>query len=156
MIQPSRVLPSNAPPLRDDDTDDVNESSRILQEHSGSRQHGDAVFSNDIDFKYPAADSDENICVVAPAFYQPQPLPFVPLLPPFQQGLRLGYAHVGRRYPGPEEEARIRADAERLYHHICMTEGHTKYREKQRIAKGSKGKKQIWPTHIEKAFCRGP
>lgn len=153
MIQPARVLPSNAPPLRDGD--DVHQASRVLQEHSGNRQQTDFGFAPESEQKYPSSVLTENSYPVQhqhqhqqqiPQLYHPQPQ--------HRQVWRYGYGRGGYRYHAPENEASIRFEADRLYHRFRRSEQYVKYRDRQ--SKDDKGNgDQKWPDHLEKAFFRG-
>lgn len=152
MIQPEHVLPSNAPPLRDDGR--LFQVSRVLQEQSGNRQQSEFVLDHDVgEIKGEATSFDENQVVAPlqrlqsfPPLYHPQPQ--------HRQAWRYGYARAGWRYPGPEEEARIRLEAERLYNRVRKSQHYLKYRDRQ--TKDDKGNQdQKWPEHLEKAFFRG-
>ena len=160
MLQPPRVLPSIAPPLHDGDN--VHHASRVLQEHSGNRQQTDFGFSNDYEQKYPVSLLTENIFT---QHNQPQQLPVplpqqqqqVPQLfhpqPQHRHAWRFGYARSALRYPGPEDEARIRIEADRLFHRVRKSDAYAKYRHRQ--SKSDKNDDQKWPDHLEKAFFRG-
>lgn len=160
MLQPTRVLPSNAPPLQEGG-DGLHQASRVLQEHSGNRQqHYDfgntsawdqSKYSYD-DQKYPA-----NVLAGENAYprhhvqhhqgqhqhtqlYQPQP----------QHRATWRYS-----YPrGYQDEAALQYNAERLYRRFRQSDQYNKYRTRQ--SKEDKGNgEQKWPDHLEKAFFRG-
>ena len=154
MIQPTQVLPSNASPLRNDDN--VYQASRILQEHSGNGQQAEFSFGDGFNTKYSSSVLSENHFSIphqqpyqqaqAPQLYHPQPRP--------RQPWRYGYARGGVRHNAPEEDARIRYDAERLYNRFRKSDQYVKYRNRQtKEDKGSEDQK--WPDHLEKAFFRG-
>lgn len=161
MLQPTRVLPSNAPPLQDG-SDGLHQASRVLQEHSGNRQqHHDFGSTGDWDQtkylydqqKYPAnVLSGENayprphgshqLYHQSQHLYHPQPQ--------HRQAWRYG----GYRPYGQINEAQVQYDAERLYQRFRKSDQYVKYRTRQ--SKDDKGNgDQKWPDHLEKAFFRG-
>ena len=150
MIQPTRILPSNAPPFREGDS--VHQASRVLQEHSGNRQHDCSQVVNDYERKYPSSALTENNYTFqtqqphqVPQLYHPQPQ--------HRHAWRYGHAR-GYRYPGPEDEVKIRYEADRLFHRFRRSDQYIKYRNRQ--TKDDKGNgDQKWPDHLEKAFFRG-
>lgn len=153
MIQPLRVLPSNAPPLREEAH--VYQTSRVLQEQSGNRQLGDYTYGEEIKVKNHLAIFDENQASAA----HHQVLHTLPLYhpqPQHRQVWRYGHGQPAYQYayPHPEEEERIRIEAERLYDRLLKTDAFVNYRNRQaKSAKGTEEKK--WPDHLERAFVRG-
>ncbi|KAK3710686.1 hypothetical protein LTR37_010105 [Vermiconidia calcicola] len=151
MIQPTRVLPSNAPPLRDGDG--LHHTSKVLQEHSGNRQN-DLDFSNDYEQQnYPASLLNEN---AFPRHHQPQQQQAAPQhlyhpQPQHRHHWKYSYVRGGYRYPSAEDEARIHFDSERLYRRFRQSDQYIKYRNRQ--SKDDKGNgDQKWPDTLEKAF----
>ena len=151
MIQPTRVLPSNAPPLQDCNT--VHQASRVLQEHSGNRQQNEFGFTNDYEQKYPSSALTEN-SYSRQQQPQQQSLHLYHPQPQNRQPWRYTHARAGHRYPGPAEAARIQIDADHLYRRFRDSNQYMKYRHRQ--SKDDKGNgDQKWPDHLEKAFFRG-
>ncbi|KAF2483705.1 TEA/ATTS domain family-domain-containing protein [Neohortaea acidophila] len=152
MIQPLRVLPSNAPPLREEAH--IYQTSRVLQKQSGNRQLGDYTYGEEIKVKNHLAIFDENQASAA----HHQALHTLPLYhpqPQHRQVWRYGHAQPAYQYayPHPEEEERIRIEAERLYDRLLKTDAFVNYRNRQaKSAKGTEEKK--WPDHLERAFVR--
>lgn len=156
MIQPARVLPSNAPPLRDGDS--IHQASRVLQEHSGNRQQHELGFSEGHETKYPPDLLTENNFPehIEQRQQQQQYEHLYHPQPQHRQALRYGYARGAYRYaqPAPELEARFQAEADRLFRRFRESAQYMKYRQKQ--AKDDKGNgEQKWPDHLERAFCYG-
>ena len=144
MIQPA-VLPSNASPL-------VNGSEpppRVLQEHSGNRQHHDYKFSQDYEQKCSATlSSENNQSCLSMKFYGTQQHTNS------HQPWRSAYARpsYGRsHYPTPAEKD---AQARRLLRRFHAAEGYSKYRDRQ-LKPDAKKEDQKWPDHLEQAFFRG-
>ena len=155
MIQPTQVLPSNAPPLRD--RDNVHQASRVLQEHSGNRQLNAFGFSIDFEQKYPSSVSTENSYPRhhnAAHHQVPQHQHLYHPQPQHRHALRYSYGQRGYYRSSPEDEARIQYQSDRLYERFRQSEQYIKYRSRQ--AKDDKGNgDQKWPDHLEKAFFRG-
>lgn len=157
MLQPPRVLPSNAPPLRSDD--DYHQALNVLHEQSGNRQRLDFDSATESEQKYPSSILTENAYPVqhppqqyqVPQLYHPQPQ--------HRQLWRCGFGRGGRYSThGPEDDAReaarLRFESDRLYHRFRMSEQYVKYRDRQ--SKDDKGNgDQKWPDHLEKAFFYG-
>ena len=153
MIQPSRVLPSNAPPLTEGDN--LHHASRILQEHSGNRQQSDLGLQNDYEQKYPSSLLTEN---TYPRHHGHQQLHQTQHLyhpqPQHRQIWRYGHLRGSFGYPSPEQLAKIEFEADRLYRRFRQSDQYIKYRTRQ--SKDDKGNgDQKWPDHLEKAFFRG-
>jgi transcriptional enhancer factor len=147
MIQPTRVLPSNAPPLHEIDNSHV---SRVLQEHSGNRQQNDYSYSHDSGQKYPAALLTENSYVEQhqpPHQHQPS---HVYRQTPLQ---RHSYRYA-RNHLGSDDQAKTEKLAKHLYARFTQSEHYMKYRQKQ--PKGEKGPTdKTWPDRLELAFFQG-
>jgi hypothetical protein len=156
MILPTRVVPSNAPPLHDGDGSQ--HMSRVLQVHSGNRQFNDYSYPTEYEQKFAQPFPNEN----AYAVHYPQPS--------LQQQLRQRrrhYYHTPHRihHPQPyrphqyfrfsaEEERRNAAEAEYLFSRFRQSDAYVKYRSRQ--SKDDKGNDdQKWPDHLEKAFFQG-
>lgn len=153
MIQPPRVLPSNAPPLSTDGND---ASSRVLQEHSGNRQQSAYSYSQNYDEpKYAVSRLTENT-YPAPPVQHGYPLYPQPAVPTWQNELRrTGYARgtYGRRQIG-QTPAEKTVEAKKLYRRFLSSDQYAKYRQRQH--KDNKGNQdQKWPDHLEEAFFRG-
>lgn len=160
MLQPARVLPSNAPPLQEGH-DGLHQASRVLQEHSGNRQqHHDFDSTGDWDQskylydqqKYPAnVLTGENAYArhhVPHQQYQHRHLHHP------QPRHRYAWRYGHPRGPWPMNEAQVQYDAEQLYRRFEKSDQYVKYRARQ--AKDDKGNgDQKWPDHLEKAFFRG-
>ncbi len=151
MIHPVCVLPSNAPPLRDDEN--VYQTSKVLQEHSGNRQQHNTAFVGDGDVKCSSyLFNANNLGNYLPSQQQASQISHPQ--PQHPQFFRGSYGHCARRFPRPESEAKIRLDADRLYSRMLKCEQYVKYRDRQ--AKNDKTKdEQKWPDYLEKAFFRG-
>lgn len=164
MIDPTRVLPSNAPPLRNDEN--AFQVQKVLQEHSGNRRHNDFVFGDTDDPKFPSSDLNEN-GTLGSFHLKPAPLQLYHPQPQHRNVWRHTYARAsGLRHPtAEEEEARIEIEAERLRSRFQNSENYTKYRAKYGVDRDSdedkpkqnqKGRQdQKWPDHMEKAFFNG-
>ena len=153
MIQPPRVLPSNAPPLSTDGSDQL---SRVLQEHPGNRQQSVYSYSQDYEEqKFAVTRLTEN------AYPTSQIQNGLPVYPQPHSSTwssdigRSGYARgaYGRRPPGqsgPEKDI----EAKKLYRRFLSSDGYAKYRQRQH--KDDKGnQEQKWPDSLEEAFFRG-
>ena len=145
MIHPAaRVLPSNAPPLRDG-----SDASRVLQEHSGNRQHNDYSVSNGYEQKYAGSALAENTYPT-----QQQHGQLYNTQPQYRTPHRYGYASNRRPHHPHEDDAWVAQEAKKLYRRFFQSEQYTKYRTKQhKEDKG--GQDQKWPDHLEEAFFRG-
>ncbi|KAM0719988.1 hypothetical protein Q7P37_004123 [Cladosporium fusiforme] len=141
MIQPC-VLPSNSSPL----VGGSDPAPRILQEHSGNRQHHDFRFSQDYEPKCATLLLSENTQPRLPV--KPQPVYHIGT----QHPLRSGFARpsYGRSHYTTPAEKDERAD--RLYKRFYASEGYAKYRARQ--VKNDKNGEQKWPDHLEQAFFR--
>lgn len=154
MILPTKVLPSNAPPLQDDNG--VQHASRVLQEHSGNRQLVDFNSNNDYEPKYPLSGPSRLNEQSYPRHHVPQQPTqhFYRPQPQHRPTYRYGYSRAGYRYLTPQDEAKYQYEAERLYRRFRQSDQYVKYRGRQ--SKGDKGNEdQKWPDHLEKAFFRG-
>lgn len=148
MIQPACVLPSNASPL----VGGSEPPPRVLQEHSGNRQHHEYKFSQDYEQKCSTTLLSENSQSRLPLktqhFYSTQQHTTA------HQPWRSGYARpsYGRsHYPTPAEKD---AQARRLLRRFHAAEGYSKYRARQ-LKPDDKNGDQKWPDHLEQAFFRG-
>lgn len=142
MIQPC-VLPSNASPL----VGGSGPAPRILQEHSGNRQHHEFKFSQDYETKCPRLLLSENTQPPLPV--KSQPLYHTSHQRPFRNGFaRPGYGRS--HYPTPAEKD---DKARRLLQRFHASEHYAKYRARQ--VNQDKGGEQKWPDHLESAFFRG-
>jgi transcriptional enhancer factor len=151
MILPTRVLPSNAPPLQEDNG--VQHASRVLQEHSGNRQLVDFNNTDEYQPKYPSSGLTDSSY---PRHHVLQPTQHVyRSQPQYRPTYRHGYGRPGYRcYMTPQEEAKLQYEAERLYRRFRQSDQYIKYRARQ--SKDDKGNgDQKWPDHLEKAFFRG-
>lgn len=159
MIQPARVLPSNAPPLAEGGGDGSSHVSRVLQEHSGNRQHNDYSYSSlDSGQKYPAAVLTEN----SYAGHQPhhqhqhhhhhhQPA-HVYRQTPLQ---RHTYRYAPRNHLGNDDQAKAEKLAKHLYTRFTHSDHYMKYRNKQGPKGDKGGGDKIWPDRLELAFFQG-
>lgn len=153
MIQPPRVLPSNAPPLSNEGND---QTSRVLQEHSGNRQQTTYPYSQSYgEQKYAVSRVTENTYPAPPVQtgYQLYPQPTAPTWS--SELRRSGFARgtYGRKpgFPSPAEKA---VEAKKLYRRFLSSDQYAKYRQRQH--KDDKGsQEQKWPDHLEEAFFRG-
>jgi transcriptional enhancer factor len=153
MLQPTRVLPSNASPVHEDDG--VHET-RILQEHSGNRQHHEYPYLAHAvnDLKYQQSFLSENSYLEQ---HQPPPHPNYF----YQQSnvIRQHHNHgLGRRRPTDHEIAcimqRVRRNADDLCRRFNASDGYVKYRQRQKQNTKIKAD-QKWPEHLELAFFQG-
>jgi transcriptional enhancer factor len=156
MMLPTRVLPSNAPPLHDGDG--LQHASRILQEHSGNRQHNDFGFATEYEQKFDPSVFGENSYACQQQIQQQHPHHVTQQLyhprPQHRQAWRYGSYNRGYGYPNPEEDAKNQVEADYLYRRFRQSESYVKYRARQ--SKEDKGNdEQKWPDHLEKAFFRG-
>jgi hypothetical protein len=152
MMLPARVLPSNAPALGDDG---LHLTNRVLQEHSGNRQHNTYSYT-DYEQKIPTSFSVENAYAHRPQppiqhqparrLYHPQPV--------HRQEWKYGYSSNGYAEYSPEEEVKNQVEAKYLYRRFRQSDPYVKYRNRQQKEdKGNDDNK--WPDHLEKAFFRG-
>ena len=158
LMHPNHVVPSNAPP----DGGGVHQASRVLQEHSGNRQQNDFLLKNEFEQKYPSSlltknhyqSHYENPAPPPPPLPQHQYTHHYHPRPQHRQPVRYG-THRGQYGQfGPEEEARTRVEADRLYQRFKKSDQYVKYRQRQ--TKDDKGNgDQKWPDHLEKAFFLG-
>lgn len=149
MLQPARVLPSNAPPLREGDS--VHQASRVLQEHSGNRQQNDYSTANGYDQKYPTPALTENTW---PHHQQPQHT--TQLYHP-QPQYRQTFTYGQTRHPGyyhGDDDASVIPRARALYRRFQASDLYKKYRGRQH-KDDKNGQDQKWPDHLEEAFFRG-
>ena len=156
MMQPARVLLSNAPPLGDGEI--AHHASRVLQEQSGNRQN-DYITSGSIGYqpKCPTPLLTENIL---PA-YQPQPVAgqyaAVQLYhsqPQYGQTFTYGQTRHGQGYYHGNDDTWVVKQAKYLYRRFQSSSPYMKYRGRQH--KDDKGNgDQKWPDHLEEAFFRG-
>jgi hypothetical protein len=145
MIQPC-VLPSNASPL----VGGGEPVPRVLQEHSGNRQH-DFKFSQDYDLKGSVALLSENTHPRLPVrtqhvYRHEQAVSHAP----FRSGLaRTNYGRLHHPTQAEKDErARI------LLRRFHNSEQYAKYRARQQNNDAKDGD-QKWPDHLEEAFFRG-
>lgn len=141
MLQPTPVVPSNAPPQQD-----IAHSSRVLQEHSGNRQHIEYAYQS-TESKYTAAYLSENVYGGYPASqpaysYQQTAL----------QRHNLRHAQA-RHQPGHRPVDQVRKEARYLFHRFRSSDGYMKYRNRQHSEKA--GTEQKWPDRLEYAFFEG-
>jgi hypothetical protein len=153
MILPTRVLPSNAPPLQDDNG--VQHASRVLQEHSSNRQIVGFNSTGEYQPKYSSSALSDNTYPRNHALHPPSQQLY---RQPTHHRSNYRYGRYGR--PGfhclftPQEEAKLQYEAERLYRRFRQSDQYVKYRARQ--SKDDKGNgDQKWPDHLEKAFFRG-
>jgi hypothetical protein len=138
MLQPY-VLPSNAPPLAA-----VTESTtRVLQEHSGNRQHSDLKHTQNYKELLSENTNPRQITRTTHQSYRPPHAPF-----------RSGFARPSYARSHQPTQAENDDRARRLLRRFHSSEQYAKYR-----AKGSKecdknGEKK-WSDHLEQAFFRG-
>jgi transcriptional enhancer factor len=145
MIQPC-VLPSNASPL----VSGSEAAPRVLQEHSGNRQH-DFKFSQDYELKGSGSLLSENIHPRIPV--RPQPLyrhQHAVSHAPFRSGF--ARPNYGRLHHPTQAEKDERARI--LLRRFHNSEQYAKYRSRQGKTEGKDGD-QKWPDHLEQAFFRG-
>ncbi|EGP87880.1 Tec1-like protein [Zymoseptoria tritici IPO323] len=146
MIQPTRVLPSNASPLRDADS---LHGPRVLQEHSGNRQYHNYSYTEHSQPKYPPSLSTEN------SYIGHQPLHHEAHY--YQQHPAQRYHGGSRRSRPPtreEQDAWMRKclkEADVLYARFRASDGYAKYRQRQQREE-KPGTEQKWPEHLEVAF----
>lgn len=152
MILPTRVLPSNAPPLPEDNW--VQNASRVLQEHSGNRQLVDFNSTDEYRPKYPSSALSDSTYPRHHVLQQPTQHLYRPQTQPLSN-YRYGYGRIGYRcLITPQEEAKLQFEADRLYRRFRQSDQYVKYRTRQ--SKDDKGNgDQKWPDHLEKAFFRG-
>jgi len=153
MIQPPRVLPSNASPLSTDGND---QASRVLQEHSGNRQQTAYPYSQSYgEQKYAVSRLTENT-YPAPPVQNGYPLNPQPAAPTWSSELRRSGDARGKygRKPGLPSPAEKAVEAKKLYRRFLSSDQYAKYRQRQhKDDKGSQDQK--WPDVLEEAFFRG-
>jgi transcriptional enhancer factor len=147
MIQPTPIVPSNAPPQHD--TIGSHHSSRVLQEHSGNRQQNDYSYHAPSEQKHQPAHQIEN---TYQGYQIPRPLPIYQQTP-LQQ--RNAYRHFARRCVEKHDDPiELRRKVRYLLQRCHGCEAFSKYRE--RLVKGHKpGAEQIWPERLEFALFEG-
>ena len=145
MIQPC-VLPSNASPL----VGGSEATPRVLQEHSGNRQH-DFKFSQDYELKGSSSLLSENAHPRLPVrpqhVYRPQ---YTISHTPFRSGF--ARPNYGRLHHPTQAEKDERARI--LLRRFHNSEQYAKYRSRQGKPDTKDGD-QKWPDHLENAFFRG-
>ena len=141
MLQPN-VLPSNASPLVA-----VTESTtRVLQEHSGNRQHSDLKFTQ----SHKELLSENTHPRQIARTYQPYRPPRITSHVPFRSGFaRPSYARSHHPTQAEKDDR-----ARRLLRRFQLSEQYAKYRAKGSKDDDKNGEKK-WPDHLEQAFCRG-
>ena len=144
MIQPY-VLPSNASPL----VGGSEAAPRVLQEHSGNRQH-DFKFSQDYELKSSGSLLSENIHPRLPVRPQPVYRQHALSHTPYRSGF--ARPNYGRMHHPTQAEKDERARI--LLRRFHSSEQYAKYRSRQTKTDGKDGD-QKWPDHLEQAFFRG-
>jgi hypothetical protein len=174
MLQPARVLLSNAPPLRGGSSDNsVVQASRVLQEQSGNRQlndhnaaaagagHGSGY---DLQQKYLAQQQTsptENAWPNSSSAHSQLPqghqqyynVPTHLHHPQPQYRQQWTYAQHRRPSGAYYDEQVISHRARQLWLRFQRSESYKKYRDRQH--KDDKAAEQKWPDHLEEAFFRG-
>ena len=146
MIHQPCVLPSNASPL----VGGSESAPRVLQEHSGNRQH-DFRFSQDYEVKSSTTLLSENTHPRLPfktqhVYRHQHAIPHTPF--------RSGFARstYGRSHHPTQAENDERARI--LLRRFHNSEGYSKYRARQTKPDAKDGE-QKWPDNLERAFFRG-
>jgi len=147
MLQTAPVLPSNAPPLRDEG---VYQVSRVLQEHSGNRQQYEYTTGYEQKYSTPVSTEDawpqqQASVGHTPQLYQPQQQYRQPSIYASRQACHYNY---------PDDEQRITRQANMLFARFEASKAYQKYRERQQ-KEDKGGQEQKWPDHLERAFFRG-
>jgi hypothetical protein len=141
MLQPY-VLPSNASPMVA-----VTESTtRVLQEHSGNRQHSDLKSTQN--YKELLSENTHPRQLIRPThqLYRPQPTSHAPF--------RSGFARPSYARSHHPTQAEKDDRARRLLRRFHASEQYAKYRAKGSKEDDKNGEKK-WPDHLEQAFFRG-
>ena len=149
MIQPPRVLPSNATPLPTEDA-----ASRVLQEHSGNRQQACSFASNYDEQKYDPSRSTENAYPAPPVQegYPLYPQPHAVAWPPDFRRSANGRGAYGPKSMWPPRDPAV--EATKLYKRFLSSDQYAKYRQRQH--KDDKAnQEQKWPDRLEEAFFQG-
>jgi hypothetical protein len=141
MLHPC-VLPSNASPL----VAATESTTRVLQEHSGNRQHSDLKYTQN----YKELSSSENthprqLIRATHQLYRPQPASHAPF--------RTGFARPSYARSHHPTQAEKDDRARRLLRRFHSSEQYAKYRAKG--SKDDKSEEKKWPDHLEQAFFRG-
>ncbi|KAF2765208.1 TEA-domain-containing protein [Teratosphaeria nubilosa] len=173
MLQPTQVLRSNAPPLKEEpvpESNFIHHTSRILQEQSGNRQLNDytsAAVANGYQRKYGVSSHQqtsptENNWPAASILTQPHRPQYysVPAQAHHSQPyVRQSYgygSYQARGYCRHISDQQIDQKARMLWKHFQNSESYRKYRAKQQ--KEQKDEKNdsdhVWPEHLEKTFVR--
>ncbi|KAH9818141.1 TEA/ATTS domain family [Teratosphaeria destructans] len=170
MLQPTPVLRSNAPPLKEESlpqSNDIHHTSRVLQEQSGNRQlnnYTSAAVANGYQHKYGVGQHQQtsptgNNWPAASILTQPHrpqyysvPAQAQDSQPYVSQGYGYG-SHRAREYGYHLSDQQIDHKARILWKQFQDSEGYRKYRAKQHKDE-KKGSDHIWPEHIEQAFFR--
>ncbi|KAF2207266.1 hypothetical protein CERZMDRAFT_51399 [Cercospora zeae-maydis SCOH1-5] len=141
MLQPTAVLPSNAPLHHQESS---NRSSRVLQEQSGNRQQD--YYAATVDQKHPTPYLTEN---TYPA-YQHIPRPLHTTSHTLLQHNRLRHPQH-RFHHGQRDHEQIRKEARYLFQRFRSSDGYMQYRNRQH-KKDKESADQIWPDRLEYAF----
>ncbi|OQO01968.1 hypothetical protein B0A48_12441 [Cryoendolithus antarcticus] len=147
MIQPTCVVPSNAPPLPD--RSQSNSTTRVLQELASNHQPNPCTYGPPLDIKFPHANLLEN---AYPAIPNP------PTYPQHNRSIRLPVEPHGQYRSDDgltlQEKFQIEHDAKLLYKRFLDSHQYSKYRQKQ--PKDLKNKAdQKWSDELERAFFYG-
>ncbi|EMF14604.1 TEA-domain-containing protein, partial [Sphaerulina musiva SO2202] len=141
VLLPAPVVPSNAP----SHSDAIHgQSSRVLQEHSGNRQHDYFAASLEQEQKLPSACLSENAYVA----YQHDPRPAHVSHQTRIQHNRSRDAQLGHRH-GQRDPEQIRREAKYLLERFKASEAWSKYRDRQAKKPSSD---HVWPEELEWAF----
>lgn len=147
MLQPTQVLPSNAPPLQDNHNHAVR---AVLQEYSGNRQQNDYSYQQPIlETKYPASLLTENTHAHHQQAYRPAHV--YQQTPAQRNALRYGSR---RTTPWALRESDIEKEASMLYTRFRNSDQYMKYRNRQHKDEKA-GTEQKWPDRLEFAFFKG-
>jgi len=151
MIQPPRLLPSNAPRLPTEGND---AAPRVLQEHSGNRHQCYPFAPNYEEQKYGPSRSTENACPAPPA---QDGYPLHPQLHAVAWPLDFRRSGYGRGAYGPKSTWPPRdptVEATKLYKRFLSSDQYAKYRQRQHKDDKS-NQEQKWPDRLEEAFFQG-
>lgn len=145
-LLPAPVVPSNAPPHPD--IIHGQQSSRVLREHSGNRQHD--YYGTSLEQKYPSAYLSENTYPT----YQHVPRPAHVSHQTLLQHNRSRHGQH-RHLHGQRDPQQIRKEARYLFQRFKAADGYNKYRNRQSKDDKSAEGGQKWPDRLEYAFFEG-
>lgn len=156
--QPTQVLPSNAPPLRDSLIDHASHRA-VLQEQSGNRQHNYHGHAQHQPLNIYGQHKIVSSSINGNAFGENAYAYRQPSLQTSYYGQNQSYQQRPswpRAFQDRDAEARARVNEgwQSLYNRFVNCPRYKEYRSKQH-KDGKKPLEQKWPEHLEQAFFKG-